>query len=186
MSQPRSRHLLCAALLGVVLPGSASAVTPDRLLNESIPASSCQPVSPEDRDAAQLTETGWTFGDEMSGTIELECPILTPYRYTQEPERVIPEYWLWYLDQDGDGMLGNVRSELCSRSLNAALSHCHPRLDSRTSTDTGYTSVTQTFTSPGLTMTDSQYFAKVTLTYSGRDGAGQVVFKGLSFTEEPP
>lgn len=186
MRHPRTAHLMCGLLLGVALPGSASAATLDRLLNESIPASACQPVSPEDRDASALTETGWTFADEMNGTIELECPIVTPYQYTVEPERAIPQVSLWYLDQDGTNTFRNVSSELCFRPPDATGATCYTSLDSSSSAATSYSAVTQTFHSLAVSMTDAQYFVRVTLAYGGRNGAGEVVFKGLSFTEEPP
>ncbi len=174
---------ICGLFLLALLPGVAFGGL-DQLLNESIDASACQPVSPGDAERGMLTPAGWTFAPGETGSLMLECPISTPHRYLSNPEQKISRFVLWYRDPDGTALVSNVRADLCYRLPTAATSGCYATIDSSDSAATTFTSRQHRL---GLVfpMHDAQYFVKVELMHASRSSNDELAFKGLSFSEQP-
>lgn len=178
---PISRFLIFA---GIALAPLATAHAGDEdNLNERISASACQPRLSSDR--AKLTWTGldWAFASGETGTVVLECPIFTDWTDDTTGTRELEEMRLWYRDSDGTGNDARITAELryIDVSWGVLSSVLVGEVDSH---DSAAGTLTWGVTLLGSTpMIEAQYFVVVTMTRN--DPSKTVIFRGISFFQEP-
>lgn len=152
-------------------------------LNERISASACQPRLSSDRAKLAWTGTDWAFASGETGEVVLECPIFTDWEDDSTGTRELEELRLWYRDSDGTGTDAQITAEL--RYIDPAWGVLSSVLEGDVdSNDSATTTLTQRAVSLGSnTMIEAQYFVVVTMTRN--DSSETVLFRGVSFFEEP-